>query len=199
MPYHYYLFADNTSSNLSSRVPDVLHNDGSGTLCGALIKFIDCTTADDGASNPNDLALRFGIYNQSSDIFTVPVQMTSAPARVGGITTVYGYAAPYDTTTSSCPPGMEARQNNKATPAAVANSNLNSSLADTYVFQPGSASMLVDQFTGGSCNGTTCTSPNLNRDSVTPSNLQTIAYARPTPNVSTDLYCVIPYGLVSGI
>lgn len=198
VPYHFYLYADNLTNNFSSRIPDVLHTGTTGTLCGALIKFIDCTTAHDGTTNPNDVTLKFGIYARNAGAFTVPVQLANAPGRMQGFTTVYGYAAKYDSTTGTCPPGLERRTVYKQTPNAVSDSSLNSTLVDTRINTAATSfNMLVDQFTGGTCASGTCTSPALNRDSATPTNLQTAAYVAQTG--TTDDFCVLPTSLLSGI
>jgi hypothetical protein len=199
VPYHYYLFADNRSNNFSTRVPDVLHSDGSGTLCGTLIKFIDCTTAADGAGNPNALTLKFGLYARAVGQFSIPVSLTNAPGRLAGFTTSYGFAAKFDSTNNLCPPGLEARQFYQITPAAVADSNLSSTLADRRVFtRAATFSMLVDSFAGGTCNGTTCTAPNSDRDNGgAPANIQTVDYVAQT--AANETFCVLPDTLLSGI
>ena len=199
VPYHYYLFADNRTNNFATRAPDVLYSDTGGTLCGTIIKLIDCTTAADGAANPNDLTLKFGIYARSAGQFSIPVSLTNAPGRMAGFTTAYGYAAKYDSTNSLCPPGLEARQFYQITPAAVADSNLVSTLTDRRVFTTAATfSMLVDEFIGGSCNGTTCTAPNSDRDAGgAPGNIQTANYVAQTG--SADTFCVLPDTLLTGI
>lgn len=203
--YHYYLYADNLSNNFGSRVPDVLQTDGTGTLCGALIKFIDCTDAASGGTL-NAPTLKFGIYSQSAGVFTVPVQLTNAPGRMGGVTSTVGYAGPYDTTLNRCPPGLVKKQNYKSTtaggvvsgPPTPANSNVNSSLVDTWINDSGAVlTMSEDTFSGGTCNGTTCTPPNLDRSSVTPASTPVLVYT--AQSAATDTYCVLPTSVLSGI
>lgn len=200
VPYYFYLYADNLSNNFASRRADILHSDGSGLLCQSLVKFIDCSTVDDGPTDPNQITLRFGIYNKSQGLFNVPIQLTNAPARAGGVNTGYGFAARYDTTLNRCPPGLEAWQAFTAQPsAAIADSQLNQTLVDRRMLVMGSSSnFLVDEFTGGTCNGTTCTPPNYDRDSATPANLQNVAYVAQTASTN-DRVCVLPASLLTGI
>ena len=202
VPYHFYLFADNLSNNFGSRIPDLLHNDGTRTPRGALTKFIDCTTASDGATNPNEVTLKFGLYARNTGQFTVPVQLTNAPGRLQGFSTTYGFAAKFDTATSTCPPGFVKRQIFKRAPTtAVSDSNLSTTLEDSRIVDPALAlstfQMLVDEFTGGSCTTNICTAPNTNRDTATPTNLQSYDYTAQTG--SADTFCVLDSSLLTGI
>ena len=197
-PYNFYLFADNLTNNFAAHLPDVFHNDGSGTLCTDVLKFIDCTTAADGADDPNERTVVFGLYAQNTGAFTKAVQLTSAPGRLGGSTTVYGFAGRVDAD-GDCPPGLEKKESYEATPSDLANSNLDQNLTDTVVLDPDSTTntMTVLRITGGSCPGdNTCTAPDVDFDNGSPtsSTQQTVTYTQ-----QNDEFCVIPASLVENL
>lgn len=202
--YQYYLYSDNFSNNLGTRAPDLLYDDGTGTFCGVIIKYIDCTTDADGASDPNDVTLDFGIYNEPKGPFTKALELTSAPSLLNGVKTVYGYAAELDST-GDCPPGFEERETFTGTPAAVADSNLNSSLTDTRIQTTSTNdTMTILSLTSTSAGATpicttaslTCTAPQFDPDGAN--------YASATQQTVTFLgqnekYCVLPSALLGDI
>lgn len=205
VPYHFYLFADNIQNNFSSRIPDALHSDGSGTLCGAVIKSIDCTTGADGPTNPNALTLAFGLFAQNSGVFTKPVLLTNAPSRLAGTNSVFGFAAEVDDS-SRCPPLFEKRESFVQQPAdngdtaTFTNTNVDGDLVDTRILPQGTVfDMAVVQYSGGSCDATNvCTAPNFDLDNGA------VATTVVTPRADTyvsnnDTVCVIQSSALSGL
>ena len=215
IPYHYYLFSSNGNeapfNNFNERVPDLLYNDGTGSLCQETLREIDCTTLNDGSDNPNAVTLRFGIFTQSIGFFTEPVVLSSAPATVGGTKTNYGFAVPTNSG-GTCPPGFALRRAYAAAPEEIENSTidngntddgigspLNSIVVDVIIRNPNNQStleLLVDRFGGGFCRttieniGEECKAPNINRDEewVIGENVQKQNY-KPE---SSNPFCVIP-------
>lgn len=196
IPYHFYLFADNLSNNFDERAADRLHPNGQGPLCGAIIRAIDCTTSADGATNPNALTLKFGLFSQNTGVFTVPIQLTSAPAALGGINSTYGFAAEVDSG-SRCPPLFVKRQSYTAQPAdagdvvTFANTSVDADLVDTRILaELTTTTMTFDQYTGGSCTAGVCTSPNIDLDNGATA-AGTFTAARAYTADTTSTVCVI--------
>ena len=207
IPYQFYLFADNISNNFGDRKPDSLHSDGSGTLCNETIKFLDCTTVDDGLTDPNAPTVVFGLFSENSGVFNKAIQLTSAPGRLGGITKTYGFGAKVDDS-DRCPPGFDIFDTYTATVDEVINSTLddgdiangggfvNTIIENSQVFLENTAppDLSLDLFSaGGTCTGGTCTAPSLDRETISPATagLQTQIHAK-----EGDPFCVIKASLV---
>ncbi len=179
IPYHFYLFSDNIQNNFGARIPDALHSDGSGTLCGAVIKSIDCTTSADGSTDPNQLTLSFGLFAENDGVFTKPVFLTNAPSRMRGTNTVFGFAAEIDPN-GRCPPLFVQRESFSQQPAdngdttTFVNTSVDADLVDTRILELDTVfDLVVTRYTGGTCAAleppepnrpNVCTSPNIDLD-----------------------------------
>jgi hypothetical protein len=169
--FHFYLWGGTYSSagNFSSKPTDILYNAGTGGVtCGLQINQEDCTV-----STP---ALAFGLYGQSTGIYTTPVSLPVAPNAGSAL---YGYAAATDTYSVTgtsytvCPPGLINESIYTATPTAStftsapfpsAPTNIPTSQLDTIVAATSSppSAMTATETSSGTATGTSsggyCTS-----------------------------------------
>ena len=215
---HYYLFSTNKITdnsegfnNFDERIPDVLYNDGTGSLCMESLRRIDCTTLNDGESNPNAIRLQFGILARPVGPFTESVALSSAPGDVGGTNREYGFAVAVDSN-GRCPSGFEIMEEFQASPEEIRDSNLdngnpedgvggfqNTILLDRIMRSPREEieDLFVERFVGGFCIGSdqVCIAPNINRDA----GVITQVIQRQEYIPSSTSFCVIPKHLLEDI
>ncbi|MCO5143377.1 MAG: hypothetical protein M9962_09835 [Oligoflexia bacterium] len=187
LPFPFYLYSDNLSTNFPLRIADALYNGGStDKICDVQIKRLDCTDTGTGTTT----AEQFGLYSEQTGIYEIPVLLAAGPSMP---TLPYGFAAKTSTFLGNtvCPPGLVRRIFYNATTANIADTNLPGSLVANEIQDPDAAApadLTTQQYIGGNCTGTSCTAPNYGF--VT--NSTSFAYS----DAGQTEFCVIPTSLL---
>lgn len=193
-PYPFYLYADNLTNNFNMKIADLLYNSGgSDRICNTQIKRIDCT-AGSGTPKPH-----FGLYGEQTGIYQQAVALSAGP---GVANQTYGFAADLDSYlgTDICPPGLvpykvfEAEPDETSMEVGAADGVNDNNIPDGFkaysldnASGPSLLSLIFTQFTGGNCDGTTCSVPTTNNGPIGTFNYN--------PS-GTSTFCVIPKELL---
>lgn len=196
----FFLYSDTYSSNFSSKIADKLYGTTAApTVCGLSIKQINCVESDVDPTNGGTTdtfgtpVKQFGLYGQSTGIWTTSVSLPSGPNQASAS---FGFAAPVSTTTGACPPGLVKQIFYTATVLGSTNispnTNVPASQTLTEISDPSTTPSVVHWAklagsgrSGGDCNGTNCVLP-------VSTNVSTGIADSSYSNASQTAFCVIP-------
>lgn len=196
--FPFYLYADNYSSNMASKMADKLYNNGA-MICGLQITQVDCTGKD---TDSDVVTKKFGLYSQLSGMWQTSVSLPVGPDQSA---TSYGFAAKTSTAAAylgECPPGLLPQVFYTVavdTTDIKPSHNFVSGQISTEISAPTTipAAFEIDQLnsTGtavpadGTCTGTACTLP-INR-------VANVKAAQTYSSAGQTTFCVIPPELLS--